>query len=88
MNTTQPFIEIAARLARLALPQRRESQESRVGIRVKVPNLPSAHELAKTMIEHFSGPDGFYDTSDDHETLIVRPRELQDNAVPSGRIGW
>jgi uncharacterized protein YyaL (SSP411 family) len=37
------------------------------------------------MIEHFSAPGGgFYDTSDDHETLIVRPRELQDNAVPSG----
>ena len=29
-------------------------------------------------------PQGLYDTSDDHETLIVRPRELQDNAVPSG----
>ncbi|MFN2269887.1 MAG: thioredoxin domain-containing protein [Anaerolineae bacterium] len=27
---------------------------------------------------------GFYDTSDDHETLITRPRELQDNAIPSG----
>jgi hypothetical protein len=27
---------------------------------------------------------GFYDTSDDHETLITRPRELQDNATPSG----
>jgi hypothetical protein len=37
------------------------------------------------MIEHFSAPGGgFYDTSDDHEALIVRPRELQDNAVPSG----
>ena len=37
------------------------------------------------MIEHFGAPDGgFFDTSDDHETLIVRPRELQDNAVPSG----
>jgi len=23
-------------------------------------------------------------TSDDHETLIIRPRELQDNATPSG----
>jgi uncharacterized protein YyaL (SSP411 family) len=44
-----------------------------------------AHDLAETMIEHFSAPDGgFFDTSDDHETLIVRPRELQDNAVPSG----
>jgi uncharacterized protein YyaL (SSP411 family) len=45
----------------------------------------AAHELAEAMIEHFSAPDGgFYDTSDDHEALIVRPRELQDNAVPSG----
>jgi len=45
----------------------------------------AAHELAEAMIEHFSAPEGgFYDTSDDHEALIVRPRELQDNAVPSG----
>jgi uncharacterized protein YyaL (SSP411 family) len=45
----------------------------------------AAHELAAAMIEHFSTPEGgFYDTSDDHETLITRPRELQDNAVPSG----
>jgi len=44
----------------------------------------AAHELAETMIEHFRAAEGFYDTSDDHEALIVRPRELQDNAVPSG----
>jgi uncharacterized protein YyaL (SSP411 family) len=44
----------------------------------------AAHDLAETMIKHFSAPVGFFDTSDDHETLIVRPRELQDNAVPSG----
>jgi len=44
----------------------------------------AAHELAEVMIEHFSAPVGFFDTSDDHETLVVRPRELQDNAVPSG----
>jgi uncharacterized protein YyaL (SSP411 family) len=44
----------------------------------------AAHELAETMIEHFSAAEGFYDTSDDHEALIVRPRELQDNAMPSG----
>jgi len=45
----------------------------------------AANELAEAMIEHFSAPDGgFFDTSDDHETLIIRPRELQDNAVPSG----
>jgi hypothetical protein len=45
----------------------------------------AARELAEVMIEHFSAPDGgFFDTSDDHEKLITRPRELQDNAVPSG----
>ena len=44
----------------------------------------AAHELADQMIAHFAAPVGFYDTSDDHESLIVRPRELQDNAVPSG----
>ena len=45
----------------------------------------AALELAEGMIEHFSAPDGgFFDTSDDHEMLITRPRELQDNAVPSG----
>jgi uncharacterized protein YyaL (SSP411 family) len=45
----------------------------------------AARELAEGMIEHFSAPDGgFFDTSDDHETLITRPRELQDNALPSG----
>jgi uncharacterized protein YyaL (SSP411 family) len=45
----------------------------------------AAYELAETMIGHFQAPDGgFYDTSDDHETLITRPRELQDNAAPSG----
>jgi uncharacterized protein YyaL (SSP411 family) len=37
------------------------------------------------MMEHFSDSDGsLYDTSDDHETLITRPRDLQDNATPSG----
>ncbi len=45
----------------------------------------AARELAEAMIAHFSDPQGgFYDTSDDHETLIARPRDLQDNAAPSG----
>ena len=44
----------------------------------------AARELVETMIEHFSAPRGFFDTSDDHEKLIVRPRGLQDSALPSG----
>jgi uncharacterized protein YyaL (SSP411 family) len=45
----------------------------------------AAQELAETMIEHLQAPEGgFFDTSDDHETLITRPRGLQDNATPSG----
>ena len=45
-----------------------------------------ARELADVMLEHFrdAGNGGFFDTSDDHETLITRPKDVQDNAVPSG----
>jgi uncharacterized protein YyaL (SSP411 family) len=41
------------------------------------PQLPS--DSART-----GGIAGFYDTSDDHEALFTRPRDLQDNATPSG----
>lgn len=45
----------------------------------------AARALAETVLARFPAPDGgFYDTSDDHEALIVRPRNVQDNAVPSG----
>ncbi|MHB0858492.1 MAG: thioredoxin domain-containing protein [Anaerolineae bacterium] len=44
----------------------------------------AARDLADQVVMRFGAEDGFYDTSDDHENLIVRPRELQDNAVPSG----
>jgi len=44
-----------------------------------------AWELAETIIARFSAAGGgFYDTSDDHEALITRPRDVQDNATPSG----
>ncbi len=45
----------------------------------------AAQELAEKMLTRFRSPDGgFFDTGDDHEPLIVRPRDLQDNATPSG----
>jgi len=37
------------------------------------------------MVDHFTDPDGgFFDTRDDHEALLVRPKDVQDNATPSG----
>ena len=45
----------------------------------------TARRLAGFALAHFKSDDGgFYDTSDDHEALIVRPRNLQDNVTPSG----
>ena len=45
----------------------------------------AARELADTMLAHYADPrGGFFDTRDDHETLVTRPKDIQDNAVPSG----
>jgi hypothetical protein len=45
----------------------------------------TAFNLTKEMIAHFYDPEGgFFDTRDDHERLIYRPKDIQDNAVPSG----
>ena len=45
----------------------------------------AARRLADVALSRFPSDDGgFYDTSDDHEALIVRPRNLQDNVTPSG----
>jgi uncharacterized protein YyaL (SSP411 family) len=44
-----------------------------------------ARALADAACAHFAAEDGgFFDTADDAETLITRPRNLQDNATPSG----
>jgi uncharacterized protein YyaL (SSP411 family) len=45
----------------------------------------SAKELADEMIEMFEDPNGgFFDTPKDGEQLLLRPKDLQDNATPSG----
>ena len=45
----------------------------------------AARGLLDAVLERFAAPEGgFYDTAADHETLIARPRGVQDNAVPSG----
>ncbi len=45
----------------------------------------AARELADTILGHFVDPaGGFFDTADDHETLVTRPKDPQDNATPAG----
>jgi len=44
-----------------------------------------ARGLADTILDKFADPDGgFFDTASDHEQLITRPKDPQDNATPSG----
>lgn len=47
--------------------------------------LHEAQALADLMLQHFWDADlgAFFSTSDDHETLIARPKEVVDNAMPS-----
>ena len=48
--------------------------------------LDGAKTLADAMLERFRDDEngGFYDTPVDHEKLITRPKDLFDNATPSG----
>ena len=48
--------------------------------------LDAARDLTAEMLRLFwdDAIEGFYDTGTDHEQLIVRPRNLYDNAVPCG----
>jgi uncharacterized protein YyaL (SSP411 family) len=48
--------------------------------------LDAAVELADIILQRFADADngGFFDTSNDHETLIARPKDIFDNATPSG----
>jgi uncharacterized protein YyaL (SSP411 family) len=45
----------------------------------------AAVALAEEILTHFIDPNGgFFDTRDDHEKLIARPKSLQDSPIPSG----
>ncbi|MCW2718428.1 thioredoxin domain-containing protein [Pseudonocardia sp.] len=49
--------------------------------------LQAATDLLDVALEHFAVPDepgAFFDTADDAEALLHRPRELTDNATPCG----
>ena len=44
-----------------------------------------AQRLAASIGEHFLDKNGsFFDTGDYHEKLVLRPRSVEDNAIPSG----
>jgi uncharacterized protein YyaL (SSP411 family) len=51
--------------------------------------LEASISLAGAMVDLFwdEAQSGFYDTGRDHEALIVRPRNLLDNVIPSGGSG-
>jgi uncharacterized protein YyaL (SSP411 family) len=46
----------------------------------------AARELAETIMTRFADEErgGFFSTADDHETLIARRKDLEDNPIPSG----
>jgi uncharacterized protein YyaL (SSP411 family) len=47
--------------------------------------LDGAKHLLRVVLEHFGdGSGGFFDTADDAEQLVRRPRDATDNATPSG----
>lgn len=48
--------------------------------------LDRAVAISRAMVAAFwdEGSSSFYDTATDHEQLIVRPRDVTDNALPSG----
>ena len=48
--------------------------------------LDEATRLTDTMLAEFADPEGagFYDTAVGHESLVARPRDLQDGATPAG----
>ncbi len=47
--------------------------------------LDRARVLLDRVVDHFADPaGGFFDTADDAEALVVRPKDVSDNAYPSG----
>jgi len=54
-------------------------------VRWRSQDLSFAIELTEVVLKHFQDPEGgFFFTSDDHETLIQRPKPNHDDATPSG----
>jgi uncharacterized protein YyaL (SSP411 family) len=48
--------------------------------------LSHARTLGETIVRLFwdDGVNAFFDTASDHEALVMRPRDVSDNAIPSG----
>ncbi|HPH95754.1 MAG TPA: thioredoxin domain-containing protein [Anaerolineaceae bacterium] len=47
--------------------------------------MAAARQGLETLLAHYADPQGgFFDTRADHEALIIRPKDVLDNATPSG----
>jgi uncharacterized protein YyaL (SSP411 family) len=46
----------------------------------------ASRALMEVVLDHFQDNEngGFFDTADDHEPLVTRPKNMQDNATPCG----
>ena len=45
---------------------------------------PRGRSMDRVLARFADPAGGFFDTADDHERLVTRPKDVQDNAVPSG----
>nr|MCW2728780.1 N-acylglucosamine 2-epimerase [Aeromicrobium sp.] len=62
-----------------------ESFVSVLGVTGDATWLDRARLLLDRVVDHFADPEGgFFDTADDAEALVVRPKDASDNAYPSG----
>ena len=68
----------------LHAPRRRPPRPVRGDLR-RALVFAAARDLMDQVLERFADPaGGFFDTADDHEALVTRPKDVQDNAVPAG----
>ena len=51
--------------------------------------LDAARTIADVILDKFADTEsgGFFDTASDHERLVTRPKDIFDNATPSGTLG-
>ena len=60
---------------------------ARAGDRRRALARPGRRLLDAALTQFRADDGGFYDTADDAEALVARPRDPSDNASPSGHVG-